>query len=1289
MAFAILAVMLFSLIVLSGCGEMSRNEKNLCYSFASKSYSYVPKCTTEQDCYNKVDPLFQTKLGYSQEAKLYEMKNSVARSWFYFNKANNELTNISSLCSTGNTGGLPGSINQLRFYFDNAFLELDQGMKKSFEIVTQEEHTLSEEKIDLVKEEKIFESLVELRQILSELSNPDLSQSSSDTYVSYYLQRAKNFNDSGAKSGLENLVEEKPLILSVYGYAEGTLLKELDLSKTGWFPPIYDVYKKGLNFVETRFYASESISALQAFPAYEFMKLYSDLGGSENSSLRRFTDLINRTSKNAEDTEKIAAENWKKLGEERNACKSLLEEIGGNEKYLELYSALFLGTVSSKPLLKNSFEKNDSNFLSLRDRVSAGTIKLGEKVSETKNLLNNFISIRKELEFQKAEFVENLSKACDNKAKEIKESDEKTSNASLLGIQQDAVFFASKTLSAEGTQKFDYCVEAIEKFELLRKGIENYELLEAKKIDLTADCFAYLEKIFKEVELRELKAQFEQLKENEVTKENILYFDEVCQNIKKQVENELGDDYVLIEITKNYARLAENIALLEKTQLALGTKEFSEKLDSFKTKLAGVEIYFSNHVLKIEEILPIKDSLNNSIKKTLQESDSAIDDAIIAYAQKNIAIIVLNENLTKTNNDSNSLNRLIIYNPFRAVQKPFLIKFAAEKFSVATKDDCVEFATCNENACSATFNSLPLGNSKFDFYSTEKTLTKESVKIIFASNETSLFQKNIELLSEKTFPQIIVETEKIGAPEKIIVIIDGKEALFSENGKALFFSAENASKATKMSVFFYVKNVISIETNMISDRKIDYQKQELNYSVKAKNNFGEALDATIVMPFEINSFIESSAIYDEQMTKKLHEIVDEKIVLKSQDFLPLESRTYSVFLKVSSVFDYYSQTLNSLKEKLWGLGEIEIYSEIENFLQLDFEESLASKAEDLIKKANLRISELNKQKSDAEMFYFTKQSLENQLIELENAANSMELAGLSKQAAEAREILLAARIKIDSNNLSEFSKAQQLISEKSFSIDKAFLTEAENYWKQIRDLNISSAKIELLKQQFFEEKELFEEQYSINPISGMGHFVALKKIYDELIIEKNMIEKEHNPSTMNEKVAKLISECFEKTGFLERQLLADESALIKAKFIQPITLSRLKKIELSLIDINSSNVSVDEKEKLINELLVELNDAIDSLKRQAIKAYNAGVDAGYESEIMLEGKEMMDSNQYTNAIIVLSKGTGLSPLETVPFAGFVPIIIIAIVAFVLKQKIGKKEKQADENKKIISESWEN
>jgi hypothetical protein len=443
------------------------------------------------------------------------------------------------------------------------------------------------------------------------------------------------------------------------------------------------------------------------------------------------------------------------------------------------------------------------------------------------------------------------------------------------------------------------------------------------------------------------------------------------------------------------------------------------------------------------------------------------------------------------------------------------------------------------------------------------------------------------------------------------------------------------------------------------------------------------------MPFEINSFIESSAIYDEQMTKKLHEIVDEKIVLKSQDFLPLESRTYSVFLKVSSVFDYYSQTLNSLKEKLWGLGEIEIYSEIENFLQLDFEESLASKAEDLIKKANLRISELNKQKSDAEMFYFTKQSLENQLIELENAANSMELAGLSKQAAEAREILLAARIKIDSNNLSEFSKAQQLISEKSFSIDKAFLTEAENYWKQIRDLNISSAKIELLKQQFFEEKELFEEQYSINPISGMGHFVALKKIYDELIIEKNMIEKEHNPSTMNEKVAKLISECFEKTGFLERQLLADESALIKAKFIQPITLSRLKKIELSLIDINSSNVSVDEKEKLINELLVELNDAIDSLKRQAIKAYNAGVDAGYESEIMLEGKEMMDSNQYTNAIIVLSKGTGLSPLETVPFAGFVPIIIIAIVAFVLKQKIGKKEKQADENKKIISESWEN
>ena len=94
---SLIIVLLFSTIFFSGCGEMTRTEKTLCYNLTSKSFAYIPNCETENSCYEKVSEMFNTDLGYEQEIEMYKLKNSLARSWFYYNKAIKEMKKLQSI----------------------------------------------------------------------------------------------------------------------------------------------------------------------------------------------------------------------------------------------------------------------------------------------------------------------------------------------------------------------------------------------------------------------------------------------------------------------------------------------------------------------------------------------------------------------------------------------------------------------------------------------------------------------------------------------------------------------------------------------------------------------------------------------------------------------------------------------------------------------------------------------------------------------------------------------------------------------------------------------------------------------------------------------------------------------------------------------------------------------------------------------------------------------------------------------------------------------------------------
>jgi hypothetical protein len=301
--FSIILILLF-LVFLFGCLEPTRNELNFCFSLASKSYANIPYCLSEDACYKEASNLFESDhLTYTQQGKLYTLKNYLARSWYFFNLGKLESNKISEYCKNEEINNLPGSVAQARFYFDSAFANLDLAMKESFEIISQENSILKKEEVELLKEEEIYSVFVETQQILSELSE---GETNSGTYVSYYFSRVKEFERATKNRDFPEIVEKKPFWLSIYEFVGAKVIDNSN-KKIVNIPFLGEIFQNSINQIQMRLDYENSVAGLMDFPIHELMKLYSDTAGSKDSTINRFSKLIIKTNNAHKDLEKNRA----------------------------------------------------------------------------------------------------------------------------------------------------------------------------------------------------------------------------------------------------------------------------------------------------------------------------------------------------------------------------------------------------------------------------------------------------------------------------------------------------------------------------------------------------------------------------------------------------------------------------------------------------------------------------------------------------------------------------------------------------------------------------------------------------------------------------------------------------------------------------------------------------------------------------------------------------------------------------------------------------------------------
>lgn len=870
---SLIIVLLFSTIFFSGCGEMTRTEKTLCYNLTSKSFAYIPNCETENSCYEKVSEMFNTDLGYEQEIEMYKLKNSLARSWFYYNKAIKEMKKAPEYCLNDEGGKLSSAINQTSQYLDYSFIELDEAIKKSFEIVINEEKLLTVQEIDLVKEEELFDSLIELRQISSEI---DSGPTNSGTYYSYYYERVKEFNTLGIRKGFGQLIEEDSITIKIGREIGKEVYTGFDFKEIK-IPFIGTSSKNIQETIENILFNKQNLRELERFPLHEFTLLYSTVGGANNSAIKRFSDLVKRISVTKKKTQNNLTNTWKNIEIEKKKLNELKSNLKIIQKYSLIREELLPQEISGEKKIDEIINIIENEYINLKKEKNSSKLTLGAELSRAKNLYENLVTTNNKLDFENSSELKKMEEKCDKKAIEIASTP--LGLSSLESIYSEQIFYSKKVTSTKNEEKLNYCVEMIKTNKEYVLGLTDYEQLETQKTNEIRECFEHLENIFNQINIPQLENLFENLKKEKVTSENIIYFYESCNSIKTQAENELKSNPEIKELLNEYKKtnvLKEKIRTMK--------ENFVENVEELETKSKTFDNYFNKE--NLIELYSIKNELLNKIKKNNNEIEKLIETKLINYFKNNYQLVILSNTIPTTNEDINSTVRVNINNPFWEINTPFSIEIK-QPLTLTKPNSCLTNYISGEKT-TIFFNCLDFGNNTLDFFSKFIINTVEKEKIIYATTDMSLIQKNIKLITESTFPKLLITTNK---NEKINIIVDDKEIDYFFEDNKLKFYIENASNKSNINVYYYLKNLISEQTDLISEKEMGTSK-EFTYKSIVKNNYEKELIGTIIFPIHINNFVNNIEIYDDKKIQKKNEVIDKKLVLKNIDFLAKEEKTF-------------------------------------------------------------------------------------------------------------------------------------------------------------------------------------------------------------------------------------------------------------------------------------------------------------------------------------------------------------------------------------------------------------
>ena len=901
---------------------------------------------------------------------------------------------------------------------------------------------------------------------------------------------------------------------------------------------------------------------------------------------------------------------------------------------------------------------------------------IGEDIEQLKQLKNNYLTIIKSIEENVSSETENLNNACESLAKKILEK-LKTSQE-LETYVSELTYLANKTISSKELN-LQYCEKLILLDEEYELGLKNYKELESKKIDSTKDCFDYLEKIFTYKEFFEIQNLFNELKNTPVTESNLFFFDEACNTLKKQVDNQISSESNTKQIIQKISQTELLIDEIKMNSFYFQDEPFEKEIEKNIAIFNSIKnSTYTNNLIDYSKLLPIKNDFEIKINQIYETILKLYEDKIVNFIQNNVEISVISDFVPTTNKEQQIQKRIILNNPFREINKKTIINLDSVG-EIISKDAVIEQIFENK----LILTRIPKGKTTAETITTEIIEQIEKNENILITNTNSIFQRTITLDTKNTFSKITIPTQKPFGTYKTILFKNGVEQNYLENEKEIIYAGE-LKAGEKITMYFYLTGLINTSFEMVENYKTNSYAIQ-TFKIFMKNMSDYELDATLTLPIKSNKTVKSTTVSNELKEKLKFTTVNDELIVKNELFLPKQTKLYYITLEINDIFEYYQDELQKVYGQLLTFGEAEISSEIAHFLTFVPGENYSEDAQALIKKATIKIDQIQKEKLSEIEILATKERLQNKINELESIltqANQLKL----NDTNSIEELIKLALLALQSDDETQLFMALSNIEKFSFSINDKLKEDIEKMWETINKNTTNSDQLDQLKETFFIEKQNFDKIINFDPKNGNASFENLKKIYSDFINteKKILLDKKETETTMLVEITALKKNISELLIFLESELNIDEKDLIKSKFIPPITQTRLKKIALDVASIDS--LEIKEQYNQLENIFRELNAAADYIKSKTIKTYNLAIDNQFSQDQIRKAKTLIDNNKYLSAYFLLQENS-ITPQGNYYYY-FIPIILIVAIGLFLKHKISKQKTVSISNQKDIEKEWD-
>jgi hypothetical protein len=1256
-------ICIFLFLLIFGCSELSREEQNLCESMTSKSFDYIPYCSSEDACFSRLNGLISTDFEIPTNNKIYHLKNDFARSWYFYNKAIKSIEEVNDICDSKNISNLPGEINQSRFYLEEAFEETDSGIKKSLEIISQEVNFLEREDIHLIKEEKIYDSYTSFKQIIAEISE---ESPKSDSYISFYNEKFEKFKNSSSKIP-SNLIEKDSIYLSLLN-SKHFLPEEIaniNIKNKGKIYSLSDSFDNFFDYFKNWFLREESLGELKKLPTKEIMLLYSDISSEKNSVLENFSKQITTYNNNYIIIKNKRNELYEKINSLQDKATKLINE-NNNEEINFLYNKLFSENISNEINEYELYEENNQKLISFRKNKAMNKFSIGKEINEAKELINNYEYIIKKSKEKSINENQKIKEKCNSISEEILNYE--NTNFQIKNLFSEMMFYANRTLKNEES-KFYFCKKTILLKEYYLTAKKDFELLKAKQIDLTKNCFSYLDKVLLKSNLEELKTLYIELKKEKVTESNLFYFKEACEKLKSQTNKELKNSNYFEEILIDFKQLKSIKADFELLVDFFDSKQ-KTNLGELNKKIESYEDFIKNDELILENFAGKEKEISIQLNSDIDRFSEILKEEKIDEITKNVAISN-NSGVAYLNKEFKSELIVKIDNPFEEIKEEVLITIPLE-VDFNNNELIIDYFKGREKTL-VKLNKIPNGITNLVGSYKSNINYEIDKKVIFANNKNSVIEYELNILNKEIFSKVFFEIESF-KNNKINVFFNGKETDFLENKGKLSFVLEDISNKSNILIHFYTDSLITLKNKKINVKDLDLHTQIIEYELIAKNNYSEKITADLLIDFFKNTLVEEINLYDSEFVNKRINFIDEYILLKNIEFFSGEEKEFLLILKINNSKEYYSRVLEDLSIKLINIDD-KLRNDILNHLTYEFSENWIKKSIDLITRANEKIENnlyLENKNKEIELI---RNKLKENLKYLEETNDELTKIGLINSSDNLVGIINKNKQLIDSNNYNDLVLVLKNLNDLNFYLEDSIKDEL-NIIKEDLD-EIDNEELD------FEKEELLKNISNLLNLKNYNdlkeNYLKIKDDYANLLLKETEIQNENLEES--QKVNNLLIESKGLIEIIRRELDFESLELINIRFIPPITKNRLEQLEEKLNEYNEE--LLENKFEILN-INNELKNAYSEIKYQAIKKYNQAIDEGINKSTLKKARELIDNNNYVSSMFTLENNNNT---PTFDFIGIIPIALILIISIVIVFIKKQKNQEEDKTKNIVEESW--